>query len=125
MPSVTPIAGSKFANVIFTEEKGSDVNLASHLMFDAFTQAFDCAVVVSGDSDLATPIEMVKNHLARPVGVLLPQLLSNQKIPRRSAKLKQVATFYREGARAGVTSSSQFADSLTDANGVFTKPKNW
>lgn len=125
MPLAHPHGGHKFAQVIFTEEKGSDVNLASHLLFDAFTQAFECAIVVSGDSDLATPIEMVKKALARPVGVLLPQLLSNQKTPRRSAKLQSVATFFRGGVRAGVLGSFQFPDSLTDSVGTFTKPKNW
>jgi hypothetical protein len=122
-----PIIGKKFARVIVTEEKGSDVNLASHLLFDGFTGGFDCAIVVSGDSDLAAPIEMVRNHLKKPVGVLLPQLLSPiaKKNPRRSAKLKQVASFYRPGIRAGVLSASQFPSPLTDAQGQFVKPSSW
>ena len=35
-----------------TEEKGSDVNLASHLLLDGFRGNYECAIVVSGDSDL-------------------------------------------------------------------------
>jgi uncharacterized LabA/DUF88 family protein len=42
------------------EEKGSDVNLALHLLNDAWQDAFDCAVVVSNDSDLAEALRMVK-----------------------------------------------------------------
>ena len=43
-----------------TEEKGSDVNLALHLLNDAWLNAFDCAVIVSNDSDLAPALKMVK-----------------------------------------------------------------
>ena len=35
------------------EEKGSDVNIAVHVLNDAWQNAHDCAVVVSNDSDLA------------------------------------------------------------------------
>ena len=36
-----------------TEEKGSAVNLAVHLLNDGWLDAYDCAVVISNDSDLA------------------------------------------------------------------------
>jgi NYN domain len=127
MPLAKPTAGGKYATVIKTEEKGSDVNLASHLLVDAFTHSFDCAIVVSGDSDLATPIEMVRNLLNKPVGVLLPQLLSTLsfKNTRRSARLKQVATFFRAGIREGVLKASQFPDTMVDKHGQFRKPAAW
>lgn len=38
--------------VIKTDEKGSDVNLASQLLADAFRNHFDTAAVISNDSDL-------------------------------------------------------------------------
>lgn len=44
------------AKVLKMEEKGSDVNLASYLLRDAFTASADGALVITGDSDLATPI---------------------------------------------------------------------
>jgi hypothetical protein len=37
------------------EEKGSDVNLASHLLLDAFQNSFDVGAVLSNDSDLVEP----------------------------------------------------------------------
>ena len=40
-------------NIIKTEGKGSDVNLAVHLLNDGWLDAYDCAVVISNDSDLA------------------------------------------------------------------------
>jgi uncharacterized LabA/DUF88 family protein len=127
MPLVKPTPSDTHARVIKTEEKGSDVNLASHLLLDAFNKNFDCAIVVSGDSDLATPIEMVQNHLGKPVGVLLPQLIKKggTKQPRRAAKLQGVAKFFRGEIREGVLKASQFPNTLTDKNGTFVKPTGW
>ena len=48
-----PAGGVGSAEILDTEEKGSDVNLAVHLVNDAWHGRFDCAVVVSNDSDLA------------------------------------------------------------------------
>ena len=48
-----PVAGaSPYVRVIKTEEKGSDVNLATHLLTDGFRGAYDIAVVITNDSDL-------------------------------------------------------------------------
>ena len=41
-----PGQAQQFAKVIKTEEKGSDVNLATHLLHDAHMGRFDVAVVV-------------------------------------------------------------------------------
>jgi uncharacterized LabA/DUF88 family protein len=120
-----PVIGARTVEVIFTEEKGSDVNLASHLLFDAFKNQYDCAIVVSADSDLATPIEMVRKELGKTVNVQIPQLIAGQRKPRRSAKLQQVASNYRAGIRAGVLVASQFPSTLTDSVGTFTKPAAW
>lgn len=120
-----PKKGAKTAEVIFTEEKGSDVNLATHLLFDGFEHSYDHAIVVSADSDLATPIEMVQKKLRKPVTVQIPQLIKGNRKPRRSAKLQQVASHYRSGIRSGVLAASQFPNTLTDSIGTFTKPKLW
>lgn len=44
--------GNKFHLVMRTEEKGSDVNLTTQLLVDAFDDAFDVAVIISNDGDL-------------------------------------------------------------------------
>lgn len=41
------------------EEKMTDVNIAAQLLSDADEDKFDTALVISGDSDLTTPIKMV------------------------------------------------------------------
>jgi uncharacterized LabA/DUF88 family protein len=45
------------AHVFDMEEKGSDVNLASYLLRDVMQNSLRSALVVTGDSDLATPIQ--------------------------------------------------------------------
>ena len=54
------------------EEKGSDVNLALHLLNDAWKGLFDAAVVISNDTDLITPIRMVAVERAKPIFVVCP-----------------------------------------------------
>jgi uncharacterized LabA/DUF88 family protein len=56
--------------VLKSEEKGSDVNLASHLLIECYLSDCEVAVIVSNDSDLAFPIEHVKRHLGKTIGIL-------------------------------------------------------
>ena len=53
-----------------TEEKGSDVNLAAHLLDDAYTDRFDVALVMSQDTDLCEPIRMVRDHVGKDIGLV-------------------------------------------------------
>jgi len=52
------------------EEKGSDVNVASHLLVDVLTGVVDAAVVVSNDSDLEYPISFARTRV--PIGLVNP-----------------------------------------------------
>ena len=52
------------------EEKGSDVNVAAHLLLDVLGNAVDGALVISNDSDLRFPVEQARQHV--PVGVVNP-----------------------------------------------------
>jgi len=45
-------------------EKMTDVNIATNMMIDAYTNAFDIAYVISGDSDLVPPIRAIRAHFA-------------------------------------------------------------
>ena len=112
-----PSQGPAFAKVVRTDEKGSDVNLASYLLVDGFKGDYDMAVVVSNDSDLCEPIQLVQSELGLPVGVYNPQKIT-------SWRLQQVATFYRS-IRGGALAASQFPPTLHDENGQITKPQGW
>ena len=52
-----------------TDEKGSDVNLASHLLIDASVGDFEKALVVSNASDLAFPVRAVRERFGLGIGV--------------------------------------------------------
>lgn len=103
--------------VIKTEEKGSDVSLASYLLMDGFNDDFDVAAVVSNDSDLITPIKMVVDEMHREVILLNPH-------PQPARDLMAVASSYR-AIRAGALAASQFPATLADSHGTFTKPADW
>ena len=64
LPLAQPVAGRpRTVEVLRTEEKGSVVNLATRLLVDGFTHAYDTAVVISNDSDLRAPIEAARGEL--------------------------------------------------------------
>jgi len=101
-----------------SEEKGTDVNLAAHLVNDAHRDRFELALVVSNDSDLAGAISMVRNELGKPVGVFTPHRATP------SVTLRKTASFFREIKKAHLR-ASLLPNSLTDAAGSFTKPLSW
>lgn len=117
-----PLAnGSGFVNVLRTEEKGSDVNLATHLVNDAHNGEIECAVVVSNDSDLAEPMRIVGSELGLLVGLISPTT-NNGRHPSR--QLTQHASFIKSVRKSALV-NSQFPTELQDSNGNFRKPLSW
>lgn len=53
------------------EEKGSDVNVASHLLVDVLSSQVEAAVIISNDSDLALPVKKARERV--PVGLINPR----------------------------------------------------
>ena len=68
-PLAEPAGDQRTAEVIRTEEKGSDVNLAVHLLNDGWLDAYDCAVVVGNDSDIAEAMRLVRHHHGKRIGL--------------------------------------------------------
>lgn len=99
------------------EEKGTDVNLAVHLVNDAHNKKFETAIVVSNDSDLKEAVRIVSEELNLRVGILAPAENINK-------VLSSHATFKQE-LREGVVRDSQFSINLKDNSGEFTKPETW
>jgi hypothetical protein len=114
-----PVAGPRTVEVIKTEEKGSDVNLATYLLVDAFREDAEAFAVVSNDSDLIEPIRIVRHELGKVVGLLNPQ-------PTPSQRLLQCKPSFAKPIRAGVLRASQFPPTVSDAKGrAITKPADW
>ena len=103
------------AKVWKTEEKGSDVNLASHLIFDAFRGDFEVAAVLSNDTDLVEPIRIVTRELGLPVGLLCPVAVP-------ATGLANVASFVRH-IRNQHLAASQFPDSIPGTS--VNRPPSW
>lgn len=119
MPLAQPApGGQRFVRVIKTEEKGSDVNIATHLINDGYKKEYETAVIVTNDSDLLEPIRIVRSELGLTVGVLNPHKNPTSKV------LARHASFVRQ-IRQGVLAASQFPTVLTDAQGTFHKPPGW
>lgn len=115
--AAAPRSRPKFVRVVRYEEKGSDVNLAAHLVHDAHRGHFDVAAIISNDSDLAEALRIVRDELGLPIGLLNPHA-------HPSVVLKQHATFYKP-IRKGVLQASQLPPELRDSHGGFSRPRNW
>ena len=118
MPRV-PVPGQpqEYVRVVKTEEKGSDVNLATHLLHDAHMRRFEVAVIVSNDSDLLEPVRIVRDQLGKKVGILNPHKKPSRALLPHIDFIKQI--------RAGVLQASQFPATMSDQHGTFTKPAGW
>ena len=115
--AAVPGQRQQYVRVIKTEEKGSDVNIATHLLHDAHMGRFEVAVVVSNDSDLLEPIKIVREQLGKKVGILNPQKHPSRALLPHIDFIKQI--------REGVLRAAQLPETLSDATGTFTKPAAW
>ena len=108
------------ARVLRTEEKRSDVNLATLLMVDCVDDLFDEVVVISNDSDLALPIEYAANKFKKTVGVINPQRKGNP-----SWELSKVATWTYKQINQSVLALSQLPAVVNVGSGQVAKPASW
>ncbi len=102
-----------------SEEKGSDVNLATRLLVDGFNGEYEQAVVVSNDADFAGAMQYVRDNLDLRVVLVNPD--PGNTSPR---ELADAATYVK---RLWVSHlrRSQLPDTLTDETGVIAKPPGW
>jgi hypothetical protein len=95
-----PLASNsaQIVEVIKSEEKGSDVNLAVDLVNDAWCGKYECAAVVSNDADLARALKIAKQQLRKQIILCTPghgsrtplislKRWSHQQLPIRPADL--------------------------------------
>lgn len=119
---VTPLAdGTTHVRVRDPKEKGSDVALATYLLADGFQGDYDVAIVVSNDTDLCRPVEMVRTVLKRDVVVAAPCSLPGR---YPSDDLRKAATSMVSISGADLA-ACQFPATLVDAHGTITKPATW
>ena len=104
----TPTPDAVIAEFHTMEEKGSDVNLAAHLLNDAWKDLFEAAVVISNDTDLVLPIRIVTQERRKPVFVVCPGRW------QIAPQLREVASHVRH-VRPGILRRAQLPDTLPGA----------
>ena len=115
-PLANPGKGPRLVEVIKTEEKRSDVNLAVHLLNDGWMNVYDSAIVVTNDSDIAEAMRLVKSHIRRQIGLITPG------VGHPSQQLIAHADFHRH-IRKRVLQNNQLPSPIPGTN--LTKPVNW
>ena len=107
----------QFVKIVKTEEKGSDVNLAVHLLNDAWRDRYDCAIVISNDSDLAEPLRLIRKQNNKMIGLISPLLRGHP-----SRELQKHAHFVKR-IREGVLKISQLPSPIPGT--TIRKPASW
>ena len=115
-----PSGPPETVRIMKTEEKRSDVNLATLLLLDCFDNDFDEAVLISNDSDLTLPVESVVGRFQKTVGVINPHSRS-----RVSRELSQAASWFYRQINRSLLAKSQFPEIMADSQGQFRKPSRW
>lgn len=104
--------------VFRTDEKGSDVNLATQLLIDSFKENYEVAAVLTNDTDLYEPIRFATQEMHKVVGLLSP-------VPSPASSLVKVASFVRH-IREAHLEAAQFPPSLKLPSGeVVNRPRQW
>ncbi len=104
-------------NFFYGAVKGSDVNLAPHLLMEGIKNDYEMAVLVTNDSDLLEPIKVVRYELNLPVGLLNPHQKPSRALLPHVTFIKQI--------RKGALAASQFPPKMIDNQGGFYKPASW
>lgn len=102
-----------------SEEKGSDVNLATRLLVDGFNGEYQQAVVMSNDADFAGAMRYARDDLSLRVTLVNPD-------PRNASPrdLSSAATYVKRLWKSHLR-RSQFPDTVIDSVGAITKPASW
>lgn len=133
-----PAGAPATVQVVKMEEKGSDVNIATHMLVDAFRRDCDQLIVVTNDSDLEEPVRIINKELNIAVGIFNPHSQSAADCRHRisgrpglaqqakqSITLRKVAKFSRD-IKEEHLAAAQFPSILTDAQGrTIKKPAGW
>lgn len=101
------------------EEKMTDVNIATKLLVDAFTDRIDEAIIVSADSDLVPAIRAVREHFPqRSVIVAFPPGRYTSQLDSASSEIREV--------RESNLRDCQLNGEIVRPNGfVLRRPPEW
>ena len=119
--------GPERAWVYKLEEKGSDVNLATYLLRDAFKDLYEVAVVVSDDSDLLEPVKLVQKELGKKVIVARVPRYSGRggKKAERASVFQGKVEFIRDVRKAHLADNQLPVEITTREGKLVKRPPEW
>mgnify|MGYP000937855555 CR=1 FL=1 len=100
-------------------EKMTDVNIATEMLFDAFSDHFDTALLISADSDLVGPVQKVKQLFPeKRVVLVFPPARHSVALGKASDACLHLSP--------SILSKSLFPDKVTKPDGfVLQRPEEW
>ncbi len=114
----SPKGRPQYVDVIKTEEKGSDVNIATDLMDDGCAGRYETAVLITNDSDLERTVERVRERFNVPVVIINPNAKRPSKaLARKATIVMPIRTWHLR--------DSQFPDTIKKGKQTIFKPKEW
>lgn len=120
MALATPRPGlPRIVEVLKTEEKATDVNIATYLLLDAFRRDCDLSVVVSNDADLAEPMRVASAELNQPVALVNPFQ------SRPCHELDTVPKLFYKQIRQRALRQCQLPAKMRDAAEIIQRPEEW
>lgn len=115
----TKVTDARFmVSYLHNEEKGSDVNVATHLLADVLIGRVDAAIVITNDSDLRLPVQMARQQI--PVGLVNPGSGFLAGALRANANDGVGNHWFRQLEPTHFT-----ANQLPNPAGSFTRPAAW
>ena len=101
----------------YTEEKGSDVNLATYLLRDAALKDCELAIVLTNDTDLLEPLRLVRSEFGLQVMLVSPVDTPSSTLLGSVDGVKKL--------RRGPLQACQLPTNLSDAKGDIHRPRSW
>ncbi len=113
----------KLVKVTAIEEKKSDVNFSVHLLNDAHNQQYDCAVIVTNDSDMTEALKLVKTQFPTKKLILITPM---KKADHKSTSLKEYADIVIKSITLENLKNAQLPNPVIgNSNEKYSKPESW
>ena len=106
------------------EEKGTDVNIAVRMLDDAYNDRCDKHILVSGDSDLAPVLKLVRKLFPGKKLITYIPAKASAGNARYSRTLRDVSHKLRY-LPENLLPKAQLPNIMQDSDGMFHKPSSW
>ena len=106
-------------DVVKTEEKGTDVNLAVQMAVDSVRDEFDYAMLFTNDSDMAFAVQIAAQECKKKVGLYIARNAVSFKVLRENVSYIRTLT-------PSILAAHQLPDEIkTSSERFIKKPKDW